>query len=159
MLRLRANAMPPGPALTQDDAKPRLGELLIRRGFIDEQQLGAALREARENNELLGVVLLRKRMIFEDELARTLSQQLGLPYINIRHVGVDGGAARLLPPDVGRAAAAIPIRVTAEGVQVGFGDPTDPGAIAAVTEHLPSFTVAVAEVSEIMQAWHGIDGC
>jgi hypothetical protein len=95
-------------------------------------------------------------MIFEDELARTLSQQLSLPYINIRQVGVDAGAARLLPVEVGMAAAAIPIRVGSDGVQVGFGDPTDDEALNAVTPHLPRISIAVAEVSEIKRAWQSL---
>src|SRR5947208_944699 len=116
--------------------RPRLGELLTRKGFITETQLAWALDEAKRTKQLLGVVLLRERLIFEDELARTLSQQLSLPYINIRQVGVDAAAARLLPAEVGAAAVAIPIRVISEGVQVGFGDPTDDQALSAVTEHL-----------------------
>ncbi len=133
--------------------RPRLGELLIRKGFINETQLAWALAEAKRTKQLLGVILLRERMIFEDELARTLSQQLSLPYINIRQVGVDAAATRLLPPDVGMSAVAIPIRVCADGVQVGFGDPTDDQALDAVAEHLPRISIAVAEVSEIKQAW------
>lgn len=150
-----------GPATTEADSprpseRPRLGELLTRKGFIDERQLSWALAEAQTRHELLGVVLLRERMIFEDELARTLSQQLALPYINIRHVGVDAAATRLLPAEVGMAAAAIPIRITAQGVQVGFADPTDEQALAAVLEHLPKVSIAVAELSEIRRAWYGL---
>jgi hypothetical protein len=145
-------------AVSPPAERPRLGELLIRKKFIDQRQLSWALAEAQSRRELLGVVLLRERMIFEDELARTLSQQLALPYINIRQVGVDAAAARLLPADVGRAAAAIPIRVTGQGVQVGFADPTDEQALAAVHEHLPKISIAVAELSEIRRAWQSVSG-
>lgn len=138
--------------------RPRLGELLLRKGFINETQLAWALGEAKRTKQLLGVVLLRERIIFEDELARTLSQQLSLPYINIRQVGVDASAARLLPAEVGAAAVAIPIRVGSDGVQVGFGDPTDDDALNAVTEHLPRISIAVAEVSEIKAAWQALPG-
>src|SRR5437764_10717977 len=63
--------------------RPRLGELLVRRNFISEEQLTTALNEARETCELLGVVLLKRQLIFEDELARTLSEQLSIPYISV----------------------------------------------------------------------------
>jgi len=149
-------AAAPSTASPPAESRPRLGELLIRRGFINEAQLTWALGEARARKELLGVVLLRERLIFEDELARTLSQQLSLPYINIRQVGVDASAARLLPAEVGLAVLAIPIRATSEGIQVGFGDPTDEQALNAVTEHLPRISIAVAEVSEIKRAWQGL---
>ena len=139
-------------------ARPRLGELLIRRGFIDEKQLAWALGEAQAKNELLGVVLLRERIIFEDELARTLSQQLSIPYLNIRHIGVDAAVARLLPAEVGEAAIAIPVRATDGVVQVAFADPTDPSALTAVTGRLPKTSIAVAEMSEIKRAWQSLAG-
>jgi hypothetical protein len=137
-------------------AAPRLGELLIRKGFITEEQLAWALGEARATNELLGIVLLSAQMIFEDELARTLSEQLSIPYISIRGIGVNRQVARLLPADVGMAAAAIPVRANERAVQVVFADPTDPRALAAVREFLPTMEVAVAELSDIRSAWREI---
>jgi hypothetical protein len=132
---------------------PRLGELLIGKGMIGEEQLAWALGEARATNQLLGIVLLRERLIFEDELARTLSEQLSIPYISIMRVGVDASVVRLLPPEVGAAAAAIPIRMDSGSVQVGFADPTDPDAQAAVRKHLPNISLAVSELSDIKLAW------
>jgi type IV pilus assembly protein PilB len=139
--------------------RPRLGELLIRKGYIDKDQLASALEEARQTKELVGVVLLRKQLVFEGELARTLSDQLSVPYINIRQVGVDRFVTRLLPADVGIAAIAIPVRVLADDVvQVAFGDPTDPQALDAVAAHLPQTSIAVSEVSAITDAWRKIAG-
>lgn len=135
---------------------PRLGQLLVSKGYITEEQLAAALTESRATEDLLGVVLLREGLIFEDELARTLSEQLAIPYISIMRVGVDESVARLLPADVGAAAAAIPVREKGEAVQVAFADPTDPRALAAVDLYLPKITAAVAELSDIRLAWRGV---
>jgi hypothetical protein len=138
-------------------ATPRLGELLVKKGFISEEQLTSALIEAKATRELLGLLLIRDGMIFEDELARTLSEQLSIPYLSIMRIGVDMYAARLLPPEVGRAAAAIPVRESGAGtITVAFADPTDPGAISAVREHLPKIEIAVAELSDIRLAWREV---
>jgi type II secretion system (T2SS) protein E len=147
-----------GEAKEATASRPRLGELLVARGFISEHQLALALNEARESGELLGVVLLSKQLIFEDELARTLSQQLSIPYINIGHIGVDAAVARLLPIEVGIAAAAIPVRVGNGIVQVAFADPTDPQALTSVEQRLPQMSIAVAELSEIKRAWQSLAG-
>ena len=135
---------------------PRLGQLLIAKGYITEEQLAVALTESRVTQDLLGVVLLREELIFEDELARTLSEQLAIPYISIMRVGVDESVARLLPAEVGAAAAAIPVREKRESVQVAFADPTDPRALAAVGLYLPKISAAVAELSDIRLAWRGV---
>jgi hypothetical protein len=138
------------------DQPPRLGELLVRKGFIQEEQLASALTEARASNQLLGIVLLRLGLIFEEELARTLSEQLSVPYISVGRVGVNPYAARLLPANVGNEIAAIPVRTRGESVQVAFADPTDPKALAAVRKHLPSIDIAVAELTDIRSAWRRV---
>lgn len=137
---------------------PRLGELLTKKGLISDEDLAWALGEARATGTLLGIVLLRERLIFEDELARVLSEQFEIPYINIRLIGVNPSVARLLPASVGAAAAAIPIRWEGETVLVGFADPTDPQALAAVMKHLPNLSTAVVELSDIKLAWREVTG-
>ena len=102
---------------------PRLGQLLVGKGYITEEQLAVALTESRVTDDLLGVVLLREGLIFEDELARTLSEQLAIPYISIMRVGVDESIARLLPAEVGAAAAAIPVREKGESGAGGIRRP------------------------------------
>ena len=134
-------------------APPRLGDLLIRKGFITEEQLASALVEARASGLLLGVTLLRDRVIFEDELARTLSEQLELPYVSILRIGVDAKAVSLLPQEVGDAVAAIPTRRKDSVVQVAFADPTDARALSEVRAYIPEIEPAVAELSDIRLAW------
>jgi hypothetical protein len=146
----------PMPALVPPPPQarlPRIGELLVGKGMLREEDLAWALGEARATSQLLGVVLLQERLIYEDELARTLSEQLSIPYVSIMRNGVDVSVVRLLPSEVGAAAAAIPIRRKGGSVQIGFADPTDPEALAAVAEHVPDISVAVAELSDIKTAW------
>jgi hypothetical protein len=131
----------------------RLGDLLVGKGLLTNDQLGDALVESRQNQELLGVVLLRRRWVFEDELARTLAQQWNLPYLNLRSVGVDAGAMRMLPAEVGMRTMSVPVRFTDGAVQVAFADPSDQAALEEVRSHLRTISVAVAEMTDIMMLW------
>jgi Type II secretion system (T2SS), protein E, N-terminal domain len=135
---------------------PRLGTLLVGKGYLTPEQLADALAESHATRDLLGVVLLRKELIFEDELARTLSEQLAIPYVSIGRVGVDASVARLLPAEVGAAAAAIPVRRMGGTLQVAFADPTDAWALAEVRRYLPSIEIVVAELSDIRLAWRNV---
>jgi hypothetical protein len=132
---------------------PRLGDLLVSKGYITEEQLAAALVESRSSGERLGRVLVRNGWAYEQELARALSEQWGLPFVNIALVGVDAAALRLLPRDVGLEAHAIPVRFKDGAVQVAFADPSDPSSLAAVRQHIASIAPAVAEYSDIEMAW------
>jgi hypothetical protein len=135
------------------DPPVRLGDLMVSKGFIDNDQLSEALVESKETGQLVGRVLLRRGWVFEDELARALAEQWRLPYVRLSSVGVDQAVMRLLPRDVGVKFAAVPVRFADESVLVAFADPSDPGALAAVREYLPSIKLAVAEFSDIRTLW------
>jgi hypothetical protein len=132
---------------------PRLGDLLVGKGFLTQEQLAEALVEAKETGDRVGRVLLRKNFVFEPELARTLSEQWALPYLNLSVISVDRHAARLLPYEIGTQFAAIPVRYLDGAVQVAFADPSDGEALAAVREHIPAIAPGVAELSDIASAW------
>ena len=132
---------------------PRLGDMLVQKGLISAEQMQDALIDSRSTGKRLGEVLLERRWLFEDELARTLAGQLGLPYVNLRQTGVDLSVARTLPSEIGIRYAVIPIGFRAGVVRVAFADPTDDEAREAVAVHLPSLEAVIAELSEIRSAW------
>lgn len=137
--------------------RPRLGDLLVAKGMITPDQLGQALVESRTTGLLLGQVLIKNRWVFEDELARTLAEQLSLPFVNLSLVGVNEKVRKLLPPEVGRRYAAIPVRLLPTRVQVAFADPSDPDALREVGYYVPGVEPAVAPFSDIELAWRELE--
>jgi hypothetical protein len=139
--------------------RPRLGDLLARKGLITPEQLTEALVESRAGDELIGRVLIRRGYVFENDLARTLAEQLNLPYVDLEVLGIDRGVARMIPIEEGRRAAAIPAALTAAGrVRVVFADPSDETARSIVQRYIPQgFEVAVGEFSAIESAWRSIE--
>lgn len=137
--------------------KPRLGDLLLAKGLITQDQLGQALVESRATGVLLGQVLVKNRWVFDDELARTLAEQLELPFVNLSLVGIQEKVRKMLPPDVGRRYAAIPVRMLPTRVQVAFADPSDPDALRVIGDYIPGVEPAVAPFSDIELAWRAIE--
>jgi Type II secretion system (T2SS), protein E, N-terminal domain len=138
-------------------APPRLGDMLVRKGLITEEQLQQALVQSRESGERLGEVLLNKKWLFEDELARTLAGQLNLPYVNLAASGVDRRVAAMIPASIGHRFAVIPIGVRAGSIRVAFADPTDEEALQAVGTHLSTIDPVVADLSDIRSAWRHVE--
>jgi len=137
--------------------RPRLGDLLLKKGLITAEQLQTALTESRETGDLLGRVMIRQRFIFEDELARTLADQLELPYVNLRVAGFDRSIAGMVPSSEGMRIAAVPIAVLGGRIRVAFADPSDETAKAVVRQYVGDFSLAVAELSEIELTWRSLD--
>jgi hypothetical protein len=103
----------------------RIGELLLARGLINEDQLARALAN-KASDERLGETLIRLRIVFENDLARSLASQCGLDYVDLVTAGADRACAHLLAERVARDLDIIPVRNTAEGrVVVAIADPLE----------------------------------
>ena len=59
--------------------RPRVGEILVSAGIIDEMQLTTALGEQSRWGTRLGVTLIKMGMVEEGHLIRALAKQLDLP--------------------------------------------------------------------------------
>jgi hypothetical protein len=157
---VRLTAAPEALSQPSDSkAKPplRLGELLLSKGLITEDQLSRALVESRQTGETLGRVLIRHRSVFESELARVLAEQWSIPYVNLSLVGVDRSALGLLPRDVGIRNAAVPVRFVRDELRVAFADPSDTEAVGAVQGYVSMpIQPAIAELSDIDAIWRSV---
>lgn len=137
--------------------RPRVGDLLLRKGLITSDQLEQALAESAAEGVLLGRVMIRRGFIFEDELARTIADQLELPYVNLRVAGFERSVAQLLPSADGMRIAAIPIGILGGRIRVAFADPSDESAKELVRRHVGRYSLAVADLSDIELAWRTVD--
>src|ERR687885_324865 len=106
--------------------RPKLGSLLVEKGLLTDEQLSEALVERAQTGELLGETLVRLGFIFEDELARVLAEQVGVPFVNLDTIPVDPLAASVLPRELGESLPALPVRFSPEGgLVIAVGDPSD----------------------------------
>jgi type IV pilus assembly protein PilB len=133
----------------------QLGELLIEKGLITQAQLDEALVERRVHGGLLGEALVRLGFIFEDELARTLAEQAGVPFVNIEANSVDRYAAGTLPRRLGESLTALPVRFTPEGgLIIAVADPTDETLLPRLQEAISCpIVLMVAAASSIRNTW------
>jgi type IV pilus assembly protein PilB len=77
----------------------RLGELVLRAGLINEQQLQQALSEQKRTGGRLGSILVASGFVQEEDITELLSEQYGVPSIQPvplrdRHGGREVGAGR-----------------------------------------------------------------
>src|SRR5579871_1041092 len=90
--------------------RPRLGDILIRMGAIDSMQLASALAHQRQWGTPLGQTLVEKRFLTPDRLLSALSEQSGLPVVDLDQEYLDGSVAPLLPRKAAERCRAVPMR-------------------------------------------------
>jgi hypothetical protein len=120
--------------------KPKIGELLVEVGAIDEAQLTAALDEQRQWGRPLGMTLVGLGFLEEDTLVRTLASQLKLPIVKLAGKRVGQEVLDLVPIDLAEKHRCIPLLQNEEGGQqvlyLGMEDPADQEAIAEIRSRI-----------------------
>jgi len=113
--------------------RERLGELLLKTGLIDEDQLSTALETQAERGGKLGLILIDQLVVNEDQLADTLAVQKGIPRVSLSNYAFDRGAVSVLPQRVARRRMVIPLNYDEDGaIVVAMADPLDIEALDEV---------------------------
>ncbi|MGB7652332.1 MAG: GspE/PulE family protein [Acidimicrobiales bacterium] len=105
--------------------KGRLGDLLIEKGLITQEQLDLALAEQKENGGKLGELLVTMNLLDAHVLAETLAALFGLVVVNLRRDNVDPSVIPLVSEEMARANMAIPVRSEDDGLYVAVAEPSD----------------------------------
>ena len=109
--------------------KPRVGEILVRAGVIDELQLSSALGEQSRWGRRLGVTLIKMGMVEEGHLVRALAKQLDLPVASLAGKRISDDVIALVPMRVASEHGVIPLFVKKEGetgqLFLGMEDPSN----------------------------------
>jgi type IV pilus assembly protein PilB len=103
----------------------RLGELLTKASLITQDQLKEALRVQKETGGKLGETLIKLNFVSEEDITECLSQQFGVPSINLAHFEIDPSVIKLIPADVARKYNILPVNKTGATITIAMADPTN----------------------------------
>lgn len=105
--------------------KIRIGELLLRRRLITEEQLNEALQAQRMTPLPLGTILIRLGMITEDVLLGALAAHSNVRPWNLELNPPDPIAIGKLPPPICRSAQILPVAIEGDRLILAMADPED----------------------------------
>jgi MSHA biogenesis protein MshE len=110
---------------TETRKRIRLGDLLLEKKLISEQQLKEALTEQKASGRKLGRVLVDIGAISEADLHSALATALNIPYVDLAHMALDPKIVTKLPETHARRHRALVIKEDKAGYLVCMADPTD----------------------------------
>jgi type IV pilus assembly protein PilB len=133
--------------------KDRIGELLLRAGLIDEEQLEKSLDFQRSEGCKPVEAVLKLNYLTEEELVEFLAREKGVPTVSLNEIDVDPDATKLIPAQIAHKYMAIPYGQVNSTLHVAMTDPTDLDAIDDIKFMTDlSVEVSVATDSEIRTA-------
>ncbi len=107
----------------------KTGELLLENGLITRDQLNVALEVNKEKNKKVGEILVDMGFVTDEDIAKILSIQLGIPFIDFSFAVVEPAAIQLIPEKLCQKHALIPISIEKNVIKAAFTDPLDIVAI------------------------------
>jgi type II secretory ATPase GspE/PulE/Tfp pilus assembly ATPase PilB-like protein len=138
---------------TDRTSKKSLGDMLIEEKLITPAQLENALVILRQKGGKLSDILLKQGLVKAEQLAIVLSIQLNLPLIDLKRHTIQPQALRLIPEEMARKHALIPMDIVNDSLMVVMADPEDISTIEDIkTQAKMRIEVALGVRSDIERA-------
>ncbi|MBX7151307.1 type II secretion system ATPase GspE [bacterium] len=107
----------------------KLGEMLLANQLVTEAQLSDLLSQQQRYGKKLGKIVAEKKMVSENDLMQVLSDQLGLPTVELSTFEVDPELVHLIPENLMKAKLVFPLFIIGDELTVAMVDPRDLEAI------------------------------
>ena len=139
-------------AATAPRKKIRLGDLLVEKGLITEDQLMQSLAAQKKTGQKLGRTLISSGFVTEEKMLELLSTQLQVPFIDLNQYNYDAETIQIIPETLARRYRVVSLKKNPDGsLLVGMADPTDIFAYDELSKQLKCHLhLAVARESEII---------
>ncbi len=105
----------------------RLGDLLVQKGYLTEEQLGQALQRQRQGgrNKLLGEIVVEQGYCSEDHVVECLAVEYGVPYAKLEARLVDPKVVDVLPREYIEQNLVLPLFVVRGVLTVAVSEPAN----------------------------------
>jgi type IV pilus assembly protein PilB len=139
------------------------GELLVSKGLLSRNELVEALNEQREHGGRLGEVLLRMKMLSDEDVTPALAEHLSMEYLRLDNLTeMDMNVARLLPEGIAKRFCLVATGEEDDKVIIAMADPLNIVAIDTIRLKIKrQIKAVVSSPKEIRQAiemiYHGSD--
>ena len=104
-------------------------QLLTERGFVTPEQVEAAEKSMRAENETTLDVLVSGGTLSEDDVLGTVADQFGLKYCHVNADAIDAGIVKEIPADIAKKYGVVPVVADEESITVALSDPMGYDAI------------------------------
>lgn len=115
--------------MTDQKDQRKLGQILVEQGMITSRQLEEALHEQKRTGRFISEILVSRGEASEEQIAQSLSQQLGFAFVNLSEMSIEPKAKELIPEEICNKFTAIPIFIVQDTLTVAMSNPLDVQAI------------------------------
>ena len=142
--------------------KKKLGEMLKEAGLVSDTQVKEALKIQKETGERLGRILVKQNIITEDNLVTLLSEQLGIPRVNLSDYLIDPEIINLVSEELARRYYLVPLFKVGDVLTVAMSDPSNVFALDEVGFKaecaVEPILATETEIKRVIDQYYGVVG-
>ena len=134
-----------------------LGEILIDSKLITQDQLAEALKVQQEKGGLIGQVLVSLGYTGEEDVAKALMAQYGIPYMPLSSYEIDREVAKMIPENVARQYGVLAVDKVGNILTIVMSNPLNSQAIEDIEMMTKlKMQVFVSTVTDVTHALNDI---
>ena len=140
----------------------RFGELLLSKGLLNRRELTEALNEQRSRGGRLGEILVKLRMLSDEDVRCALAEHLATERVHLDDIDINMNVARLTPEAIAKRFSVVAIEEKNGSILVAMVDPLDVVAMDTIMMRTGrEIKPVLSSTREIHQAietiYHGSD--
>ena len=140
----------------------RLGDLLVEKGLITEEQVAKALEEQKKNGGRIGANLVRMGFITDKKITEVLSEQFEVPPVDLDSYEVDKSVIKLIPPQVAEKLLVFPLKRDGKVLHLAMANPQDFYTLEdikfATGFEIKSYVASENAILKSIERYYGVSG-
>jgi len=104
-------------------ARLTLADILLKEGFIKEEDIQKAIEYQKMNGGTLSESFLKLGLVKEDQVVIGLAEQLGIPHVKLNNYKLDPEIMKILPEKVIKEKKVVPLSRSGNTLTVAVADP------------------------------------
>lgn len=138
----------------------RIGEILVEKQLITEEQLARAVGEHQKSKEFLGQTLIRLGFISEEKLLKILAEQQGITFLNLRDVKFDDEIIKKMPAKFAWHYKIMPITLKGNVLTVATSNPFDMWSVDDLETnlgyHVETVLALSSDIVDAIRKYYGV---
>ncbi len=138
----------------------RLGEILVKRGRLTQEQLDQAIDEKSNRAERLGHTLVRLRMATEADVYEALAEQAGIPFVKLDDLELSADLLESVPVKLVFGRKSLPVGHENGTLRIAIPDPLDFVLVDELRVLLRKDVVPLAaaqtEIEKLIRKYYGV---
>ena len=138
----------------------KLGNLLVQKKIITQEQLNSALIRQKKTNLRIGEELIHSGIVSEENIISTLAELMDIPFIKIRAATVDQEVINKIPARFVTHYNFFPLREEEGSLSIAVSDPLDLYALDEIKlmlkQPIKIFLATSFEINEAIKRYYGV---